>query len=98
MSEEHQHDSAAVRATTAFIVIIPEDGSPSYISTEFGSFELQRTATFGDMRRGLADALADLNARAAASYTVQALTPSPPPTVGEKVASAVAKKKAKRWD
>jgi hypothetical protein len=85
--------SETIKAQTAFVVVIPEDGAPTYLTTDFGNFEINRVATYADMRRGVADALSDLNARAAAQYVAAALRPEPSETAQSRVAKAVSKKK-----
>ncbi len=93
---EHAHDHAhPTEALTAFVVVIPADGGPTYVTTDFGGeYSVQRSATFGDIRRAVGDVLSDFTALAAAQYVAQKSNPvdPQPTTVAERVGRAVKKK------
>lgn len=80
---------------TAFIVVIPDDGSPAYAVTQVPEgLEVHRQPTLVDVRRGALEVVADMAARAAADYVSMSFRAQPPESPAEKVKAARAKRAA----
>lgn len=66
MSEDHDHTDGVAekkKLQTAFVVIVDEDGSVQATSElDTSEYEVAREATYGDMRRGCSEVVADINA------------------------------------
>ncbi len=86
---DHGHEHVKADSITAFIVIVPNDGSPAYVRTDITEpvdVRIERLATLPDIRRAAHDIVDDMNARTVAEYL------SPPKIEpGERVGKAVAK-------
>lgn len=61
------------KATTAFVVVLPPDGVPYAMTNVAAIPEFERQATPAEVRRICQDVADDLNAQAAAAYTLRAL-------------------------
>lgn len=86
MSEQH------AEITTAFLVVVPADGSPAYVRTDLENqpvISMQRIATLPDVRRAAHDVVDDMNARTVAEYMRPAQKIEP----ADRVAKAVARRK-----
>jgi hypothetical protein len=79
--------------TTAFLVLINKDGSPSvFFDLPETSLKMERKATNRDVRRACLEISADLAALASAEMTAQILTPPKEPTPAEAVAEALSRR------
>lgn len=73
MSQDPSHDEQPARVLTAFLVIVPEDGTTPYATTDIDPHTtLVRNPTPADIRRACQDVVHDYNARAAAEYVTKA--------------------------
>ena len=84
MSDNHEHS-----VLTAFLVVVPQDGVCYTLTDIPDNFEISKTATQADIRRGCRDVVDDLNAQAAAQYVAGLLEPAKTPTNAEKIAQAL---------
>lgn len=82
--------------TTAFLIVVPHTGVP-YAVNEIPKepLEVMRAADMADMRRACLEVAADLNARTAAQYVVEALKVMPE-APASKVRSALERRKRVR--
>lgn len=86
---EHTHAEQPLHALTAFMVVVPDDGSTPYATIDIDPHTtLTRNPTPADVRRACRDIVDDLNAKAAAEYVQQFEQNKRPITAAERVQQA----------
>lgn len=76
--------------STAFVVVIPDQGMPYAILTVPEGLELTREPVVSDVRRACMEITADLNAQASAQYVLSILSKSEEPSPADVVREALA--------
>lgn len=76
--------------STAFVVVVPDEGLPFAILTSPEGLEVSRDPQLSDVRRACLEIASDLNAQASAQYLVAMLNKNVEPTPAEVMREALA--------